>query len=207
MKLCLFSCPTFCRWSPGPTTLRPMKTNWKTKRLWTRRVAPALSSKWRTRSVGEPILTIKETLTRNRMLEWSGGQTDPFLFILAPRSLTFTVSPFRFLRKIWMTEHVVNFSWIYSFQGDFNHLFIRQGTGLQGQAVFRTKLTFRPHSTDSFTHRKMTKSLAERSTKTSAIKILGSVGADPEAHRGEMIKVKSLSDDLPSRINESFFCF
>ncbi len=28
-------------------------------------------------------------------------------------------------------------------QGDFNHLFIRQGTGLQGQAVFRTKLSFR----------------------------------------------------------------
>uniref|UniRef100_T1JUY5 RNA polymerase-associated protein LEO1 n=1 Tax=Tetranychus urticae TaxID=32264 RepID=T1JUY5_TETUR len=40
--------------------------------------------------------------------------------------------------------------------GDNNHLFIRQGTGLQGQAVFKTKLTFRPHSTDSFTHRKMT---------------------------------------------------
>nr|SVE75337.1 EOG090X0BPX [Daphnia dolichocephala] len=73
-------------------------------------------------------------------------------------------------------------------QGDHNHLFIRQGTGLQGQAVFRTKLTFRPHSTDSFTHRKMTKSLAERSTKTSAIKIIGAVGADPEANRGEKIK-------------------
>jgi len=42
-------------------------------------------------------------------------------------------------------------------QGDFNHLFIRQGTGLQGQAVFRTKLSFRPHSTESFTHQKMTR--------------------------------------------------
>lgn len=73
-------------------------------------------------------------------------------------------------------------------QGDHNHLFIRQGTGLQGQAVFRTKLTFRPHSTDSFTHRKMTLSLADRSSKTSAIKILGTVGSDPDAHRGEMIK-------------------
>ena len=41
--------------------------------------------------------------------------------------------------------------------GDFNHLFIRQGTGLQGQAVFRTKLSFRPHSTESFTHQKMTR--------------------------------------------------
>ena len=68
-------------------------------------------------------------------------------------------------------------------------MFIRQGTGLQGQAVFRTKLTFRPHSTDSFTHRKMTKSLAERSTKTSSIKIIGVSGADPEANRGEKIKV------------------
>ena len=27
--------------------------------------------------------------------------------------------------------------------GDFNHLFVRQGTGLQGQTVFKTKLTFR----------------------------------------------------------------
>lgn len=57
-------------------------------------------------------------------------------------------------------------------QGDHNHLFIRQGTGLQGQAVFRTKLTFRPHSTESFTHKKMTKTLADRSQKTSGIKIL-----------------------------------
>ena len=28
-------------------------------------------------------------------------------------------------------------------QGDYNHLFVRQGTGLQGQSVFKTKLTFR----------------------------------------------------------------
>uniref|UniRef100_UPI0038D25B12 RNA polymerase-associated protein LEO1 n=1 Tax=Homo sapiens TaxID=9606 RepID=UPI0038D25B12 len=54
-------------------------------------------------------------------------------------------------------------------QGDHNHLFIRQGTGLQGQAVFKTKLTFRPHSTDSATHRKMTLSLADRCSKTQKI--------------------------------------
>lgn len=72
--------------------------------------------------------------------------------------------------------------------GDNNHLFIRQGTGLQGQAVFKTKLTFRPHSTDSFTHRKMTLSLAERSHKTQKIRVLPNVGKDPEAHRSEMIK-------------------
>ncbi|XP_035216363.1 RNA polymerase-associated protein LEO1-like [Stegodyphus dumicola] len=72
--------------------------------------------------------------------------------------------------------------------GDHNHIFIRQGTGLQGQAVFRTKLTFRPHSTDSFTHRKMTLSLADRNQKTQKIRVLPNVGKDPEAHRWEMIK-------------------
>lgn len=73
-------------------------------------------------------------------------------------------------------------------QNDYNHLFIRQGTGLQGQAVFRTKLTFRPHSTDSLTHKKMTISLADRSQKTAGIKILTSVGHDPEAERAENLK-------------------
>uniref|UniRef100_A0AAQ5YSX3 RNA polymerase-associated protein LEO1 n=1 Tax=Amphiprion ocellaris TaxID=80972 RepID=A0AAQ5YSX3_AMPOC len=73
-------------------------------------------------------------------------------------------------------------------QGDHNHLFIRQGTGLQGQAVFKTKLTFRPHSTDSATHRKMTLSLADRCSKTQKIRILPMAGRDPESHRNEMIK-------------------
>jgi RNA polymerase-associated protein LEO1 len=73
-------------------------------------------------------------------------------------------------------------------QNDHNHLYIRQGTGLQGQAVFRTKLTFRPHSTDSFTHKKMTMSLADRSQKTSGIKLLSQVGHDPEAERAENLK-------------------
>ena len=60
-------------------------------------------------------------------------------------------------------------------QGDFNHLFIRQGTGLQGQAVFRNKMSFRPHSTDSFTHQKMTRSMADRTTKQSGIKVISQV--------------------------------
>lgn len=68
-------------------------------------------------------------------------------------------------------------------QGDHNHLFIRQGTGLQGQAVFRTKLTFRPHSTESYTHKKMLISLADRSQKTSGIKLLSKVGYDPDTNR------------------------
>lgn len=73
-------------------------------------------------------------------------------------------------------------------QGDHNHLFIRQGTGLQGQSVFRTKLTFRPHSTESFTHQKMLISLADRSQKTSGIKILTTVGIDPDADRKQNLK-------------------
>jgi len=73
-------------------------------------------------------------------------------------------------------------------QGDFNHLFVRQGTGLQGQAVFKTKLAFRPHSTDSFTHKKMTLSLADRSTKAQKVKVLPIAGKDPDAQRTEMIK-------------------
>lgn len=73
-------------------------------------------------------------------------------------------------------------------QNDHNHLFIRQGTGLQGQAVFGTKLTFRPYSTESFTHKKMTMSLADRSQKTSGIKILTQVGFDPDADRYAKLK-------------------
>lgn len=78
--------------------------------------------------------------------------------------------------------------------GDHNHLFIRQGTGLQGQAVFRTKLTFRPHSTESFTHKKMTMSLADRSNKTSGIKILTQVGHDPTANR--LVNLKKEEEKL-----------
>lgn len=73
-------------------------------------------------------------------------------------------------------------------QGDFNHLFIRQGTGLQGQAVFRTKLSFRPHSTDSFTHQKMTRSMADRTNKAAGIKVISQVGRDPEANRYKRVK-------------------
>ena len=73
-------------------------------------------------------------------------------------------------------------------QGDHNHLFIRQGTGLQGQAVFRTKLSFRPHSTDSFTHRKITLSLADRSNKLSSVKVLSQVIRDPESAREESLR-------------------
>ncbi|CAG2193003.1 LEO1 [Mytilus edulis] len=46
----------------------------------------------------------------------------------------------------------------------------------------------RPHSTESFTHRKMTLSLADRSPKTQKVKVLPIHGKDPDANRSEMIK-------------------
>ncbi len=73
-------------------------------------------------------------------------------------------------------------------QGDFNHLFIRQGTGLQGQAVFRTKLSFRPHSTESFTHQKLTRNMADRTNKAAGIKVISQVGRDPEINRYKRVK-------------------
>merc|ERR1719507_1312467 len=87
-------------------------------------------------------------------------------------------------------------------QSDFNHLFIRQGTGLQGQAVFRTKLSFRPHSVDSHTHKKMTLSMADRSSKTNQIKVISMVGADPDSNRWQRMK-KEESNLRESLRNES----
>ncbi|XP_073235660.1 RNA polymerase-associated protein LEO1-like [Porites lutea] len=72
--------------------------------------------------------------------------------------------------------------------GNFNHLFVQQGTGLQAQSVFKEKLTFRPHSTSSQTHRKMTLSIADRASKAQKIKLLSAAGMDPEAQRTELIK-------------------
>jgi len=75
-----------------------------------------------------------------------------------------------------------------SLHGDFNHMFIRQGTGLQGQAIFRTKLSFRPHSTESKTHQKMTRQMADRSHKATGIKVISQVGRNPETNRYKRIK-------------------
>uniref|UniRef100_A0A0N5ABA6 Leo1-like protein n=1 Tax=Syphacia muris TaxID=451379 RepID=A0A0N5ABA6_9BILA len=59
-----------------------------------------------------------------------------------------------------------------------NHLFMRQGAGLQGH-----KLVFRPFSTDSVTHRKVTLSMADRTNKSQKVKVLNNVGQDPEAQK------------------------
>ena len=57
--------------------------------------------------------------------------------------------------------------------------------------MFKEKLTFRPHSTSSQTHRKMTLSIADRASKAQKIRVLPAAGMDPEAQRSELIKVRT----------------
>ncbi|KAI5936647.1 RNA polymerase-associated protein LEO1 [Manis javanica] len=73
-------------------------------------------------------------------------------------------------------------------QGNLNHLFVREATGLQGQAIFKSKLTFRPHSADSATHRKVTLPPADRCSRTHKMRILPMLCRDPERERRGMIK-------------------
>nr|XP_051677963.1 RNA polymerase-associated protein LEO1 [Oryctolagus cuniculus] len=73
-------------------------------------------------------------------------------------------------------------------QDNHNHLFVRGDTGLLGQAIFKSKLTFRPHSIDSATHRKMTVPLASRISKAQKIRILPMASCDPEGPRTDMMK-------------------
>ena len=64
------------------------------------------------------------------------------------------------------------------------------GTGLQGQAVFKNKITFRPHSTDSQTYHKMNLSIADSFSKAQKIRVLPVTGKDSESQRSERIKVR-----------------
>lgn len=72
--------------------------------------------------------------------------------------------------------------------GEHSHLFASMGSGLQAQDIFHSKLSIRPNSTESFTHRKLTLSLADRSQKTQKIRMLNNPGQDPEARLDELSK-------------------
>ncbi|XP_051053369.1 RNA polymerase-associated protein LEO1-like [Phodopus roborovskii] len=72
-------------------------------------------------------------------------------------------------------------------QDNHNQLFIREDTGLRGQAIFKSRLTFRPHCTDSATYKKMTLSFGNRSSKTQ-LRILPMAGRDPEWPRTDLIQ-------------------
>ena len=52
---------------------------------------------------------------------------------------------------------------------DHNHMFIKQGSVLHGQTVFRSKLSFRPHSIHSATHKKLIVKLVEHGSSTKKV--------------------------------------
>lgn len=93
-----------------------------------------------------------------------------------------------FYYTVYKTYYAVLYCTVYNM-----YMYMYIGTGLQGQAVFRNKLTFRPHSTDSQTHRKMTLSIADRFSKAQKIRVLPAVGRDPETDRLARIKVHTLA--------------
>uniref|UniRef100_A0A0K0DLW4 Leo1-like protein n=1 Tax=Angiostrongylus cantonensis TaxID=6313 RepID=A0A0K0DLW4_ANGCA len=72
--------------------------------------------------------------------------------------------------------------------GNMQHLFVRQGTGLVAQKIFDRKLIFRPHSTDSETHRKVTMNMAERTRKSGQVRMVAEVGSNPEQARREAVR-------------------
>lgn len=72
---------------------------------------------------------------------------------------------------------------------DHNHLFIRQGAGLQAQSVFTDKLVFRPHSTETLTHRKVTLNMADKSNKAQKVKVMTDVTDNPETRKMVVIFV------------------
>ncbi|VDM55133.1 unnamed protein product [Angiostrongylus costaricensis] len=72
--------------------------------------------------------------------------------------------------------------------GNMQHLFVRQGTGLVAQRIFDRKLIFRPHSTDSETHRKVTMNMAERTRKSGQVRMVAEVGSNPEQARREAVR-------------------
>ncbi|XP_038938441.1 RNA polymerase-associated protein LEO1-like [Rattus norvegicus] len=86
-------------------------------------------------------------------------------------------------------------------QDNLNQLFIREDTGLRGQAIFKSKLTFRPHCTDGATYKKMTLSFGTRSSKTQ-IRILPMAGRDPEWPCPDLIKIqkKELRVSTPRKV-------
>ncbi|XP_029417794.1 RNA polymerase-associated protein LEO1-like [Nannospalax galili] len=77
-------------------------------------------------------------------------------------------------------------------QDNYNQLFIKEDTGLRGQAIFKSRLTFRPHPTDSAAYKKMALSLGNTNSKTQ-IRILPMAGHDPECQHREITKKKECS--------------
>ncbi|CAP26298.2 Protein CBG06074 [Caenorhabditis briggsae] len=65
------------------------------------------------------------------------------------------------------------------------HLYVSQPNMMSAQHVLTHRMNFRPHSTDSQTHRKVTLNMADRSRKNAQVKVMDSVGQNPEIVRRE----------------------
>ncbi|KAI6240422.1 hypothetical protein M3Y99_00474500 [Aphelenchoides fujianensis] len=68
------------------------------------------------------------------------------------------------------------------------HLYTRLDQNLTAQSPFARKFTFRPHSTETLTHRKMTLSMADKSNRTQKVKMVTDVGMNPEKDRKEKVR-------------------
>lgn len=86
-----------------------------------------------------------------------------------------------------MSEHKIE---------EYNQLFLRMRSGLHGNAVFKKRYTFRPATTDSLTHRKMTMQMAQKTNKSQKVKMIGDVGLDPESSRAVSLCVNILMESL-----------
>jgi RNA polymerase-associated protein LEO1 len=78
-----------------------------------------------------------------------------------------------------ITEHKIE---------EYNQLFLRMRQGLHGNAVFKKRFAFRPLTTDSLTHRKMTMQMAEKTNKSQKVKMIADVGHNPESSQASLIR-------------------
>ena len=71
---------------------------------------------------------------------------------------------------------------------EYNQLFLHMRSGLHGNALFKKRFAFRPISTDSLTHKKMTITMAEKTNKSQKVQLLADPGFDPEAGRANLVR-------------------
>lgn len=67
------------------------------------------------------------------------------------------------------------------------------------------KLSFKPHSTSSETHKRVTLGVADRISRSQKIRLIPAAQIDPEKQKMELIEAeeKILNETLKSKLNES----
>ncbi|KAF1745010.1 hypothetical protein MXB_516 [Myxobolus squamalis] len=83
-----------------------------------------------------------------------------------------------------------------------NQLFVKTGSGLVCQGVIDHKLSFRPHSTSSDTHKRVTISVADRLSRIQKICVLPTSYVDPEKQKNERVKLED--ERLRKEMRDSF---